>query len=76
MIRVMGWGSGVVSVMFVGILSIIAFSHLFTLMQLFAALLTVPIATTLAEAYSPHTWDSPFIYGVAGVLLIAIVSFL
>ena len=33
------------------------------------------VATTFAEAYSPHTWDTPFIFGVAGVLLIAIVAF-
>jgi dolichol kinase len=59
-----------------GILSILAFDHLFTAPQFLAALLTVPLATTFAEAYSPHTWDTPFIFGVAGVLLIAIVTFL
>lgn len=58
-----------------GILSITAFGHLFSPTQFIVALVTVPLATTLAEAFSPHTWDTPFIYGTAGVLLICIVSF-
>lgn len=58
-----------------GILSITAFGHLFSQPQFIVALITVPLATTLAEAFSPHTWDTPFIYGTAGVLLTCIVSF-
>lgn len=38
------------------------------------ALLTLPMALTLAEAFSPHTMDTPFIMGVGGTLLYAIVS--
>jgi phytol kinase len=66
---------GSLCVLFAGILSIAAFSHLFTFPQFMAAILTVPLATTFAEAYSPHTWDTPFIYGAAGLLLIGIVTF-
>ncbi len=66
---------GSLCVLITGILSIFAFSHLFTFPQFMAALLTVPLATTFAEAYSPHTWDTPFIYGVAGLLLVGIVTF-
>lgn len=66
---------GSLCVLLSGILSIAAFGHLFTFPQFIAAMLTVPLVTTLAEAYSPHTWDTPFIYCVAGVLLIGIVTF-
>ena len=66
---------GSLCVLLAGILSIAAFSHLFTFPQFMVAILTVPLATTFAEAYSPHTWDTPFIYAVAGVLLIGIVTF-
>lgn len=59
-----------------GILCIVVLSTSFTPPQFIAALVTIPIATTLAEAFSPHTWDSPFIYGVAGVLLIGIMTLL
>jgi phytol kinase len=59
-----------------GILSVVVLGSAFTLPQFIAALATIPIATTLAEAFSPHTWDTPFIYGVAGVLLIGIVTLL
>lgn len=41
----------------------------------FIALLTLPMALTLSEAFSPHTMDTPFIMGVGGTLLYAIVSF-
>lgn len=38
--------------------------------QLFLALAIVPVAMTLAEAFSPHTWDGPFLYLVGGMSLI------
>lgn len=57
-----------------GILSVVLFSAEFTSPQFIAALVTIPLAATLAEAFSPHTWDSPFIYGVTGLLLIGIVN--
>ncbi len=67
---------GSLCVFVAGILSIVVLSHEFTPPQFIAALVTIPLATTLAEAFSPHTWDSPFIFGVAGVLLIGIVNLL
>lgn len=67
---------GSLCVFVAGILSIAAFNNLFSPMQFMAALITVPLAATVAEAYSPHTWDTPFIYGTAGLLLIGIMSFL
>ncbi len=67
---------GSLCVFVAGILSIVVLGYEFTPPQFIAALVTIPLATTLAEAFSPHTWDSPFIFGVTGVLLIAIVNLL
>lgn len=53
-------------------IAILAFQHHFSSTQLITALLTIPILITLAEAFSPHTWDSPFIYGIGGISLIGI----
>ena len=55
-------------------IAILIFHHYFNSIQLIIALLTVPILITLAEAFSPHTWDSPFIYAVGGIAIIAIFS--
>lgn len=52
--------------------AILAFQQYFNSTQLMIALLTIPILITLAEAFSPHTWDSPLIYGVGGVSIIGI----
>jgi phytol kinase len=65
---------GSLCVFVAGVLSITAFYNLFSPVQFIAAVLMIPLATTVAEAYSPHTWDTPFIYGTAGILLISIVS--
>ncbi len=56
-------------------IAILAFYSYFSSLQLMAALLLVPILITLAEAFSPHTWDSPFIYAVGGISLIGIFIF-
>ncbi|CAM9977817.1 unnamed protein product, partial [Ascophyllum nodosum] len=44
-----------------------------TFWEFLAALLLLPTALTLAEAFSPHTMDTPFIMGVGGVLLYGII---
>lgn len=54
---------------------LLAFSDVFTTQQLIAALIVLPISVTLAEAYSPHTWDSPLIFLVGGLVLIGILNF-
>jgi phytol kinase len=56
----------------VGILAVIGFHHSFTTPQFIAALLTVPIFTTLAEAWSPHTWDTPYMFFVSGATLLGV----
>ena len=44
----------------------------FTTIQFVLAMLIVPIVMTLTEAYSPHTWDTPFLMftGYMSLLLI------
>jgi dolichol kinase len=39
--------------------------------QLVLALAIIPLAMTLAEAWSPHTWDGPFLYLVGGSSTVA-----
>jgi phytol kinase len=42
--------------------------------QFALALLVIPIAMTLAEARSPHTWDGPFLYLAGGLATIAVLE--
>lgn len=56
--------------------AVLAFQQYLNSIQLITALLTIPVLITFAEAFSPHTWDSPFIYAVGGVSLIGILHFL
>ncbi|MGK3983839.1 hypothetical protein WME99_12425 [Sorangium sp. So ce136] len=53
---------GSACVFFTAILLLLMFKDSFTTPQLVILLLVVPIAETLAEALSPHTWDTPFIF--------------
>ena len=39
--------------------------------QFAIALGVIPLAMTLAEAWSPHTWDGPFLYLVGGASTVA-----
>ena len=55
-------------------LVVIAFYHdAFTLQQWILALIAVPVCMTLAEALSPHTWDTPFLF-LTGYLVVFAVS--
>ena len=56
-------------------LAILAFQQYFNSTQLIVALITIPILITLAEAFSPHTWDSPLIYAVGGISMMSVVIF-
>jgi len=58
------------------LIAVIAFHPYFNPTQLLVACVTLPLLITLAEAFSPHTWDSPLIYAVGGLSLVAIVQFL
>jgi dolichol kinase len=59
-----------------GLLMILAFAGSFSGSQFWAALLIVPIATTAAEALSPHTWDTPFLFLSGGLSVLGIVILL
>ena len=60
-------------VFFTSLIVLIIFSPYFTFMQLVFALLVIPIAMTISEAFSPHTLDNPFLFLVGGALLILIL---
>jgi dolichol kinase len=66
---------GSACVLVVGVLTILLFHGSLTAPQFWLALAVVPLAMTLAEAFSPHTWDTPFLFLTGGVLLLAITSF-
>ena len=44
--------------------------------QYLFSLFVIPIMSTLAEAFAPHTWDSPFIYLVVSLLLVLVTQLL
>ena len=67
---------GSACVLGVGLLAVITFHSSFTPPQLGAALLTVPMVMTLAEAFSPHTWDTPLMLLSGSLVLLAIVTWL
>ncbi|GAB5370888.1 hypothetical protein AAMO2058_001532000 [Amorphochlora amoebiformis] len=56
------WITGVIAI-------IVLWDMFFTWYHVLCALLLVPGASTIAEAYSPHTWDTPFLLSTgAGIL--------
>ena len=57
------------------ILIVVLFHATFTPGQLVAALLVLPLLMTLAEAVSPHTWDTPFLF-LVGYLTLFGISFI
>ena len=62
-----------------GIFAILLMSGQLTSTEVLVGLLIIPIVMTLAEAFSPHTWDGPFLYlagGLSTVLVLEASSFL
>ncbi len=51
-----------------------AFAFALSPVQLAVALAVIPLAMTLAEAWSPHTWDTPILFLVGYVCLYAIAQ--
>ena len=41
--------------------------------QFVTMMIVVPVGLTVAEAFSPHSWDSPFMYAVAGMIIVPIM---
>ena len=52
---------GSACVLITGFIVIAMHADYFTTTQYALAMLSVPIIMTLTEAYSPHTWDTPFL---------------
>ena len=59
-----------------GVLTVGMFREFYSDEQFAVALGAIPMALTLAEAFSPHTWDTPFIIIVGGVILAIIEALL
>ena len=63
---------GSACVLITGFIVILMHFEYFSTIQFIFAMLLIPIIMTLTEAYSPHTWDTPFLMftGYASVILI------
>jgi dolichol kinase len=66
---------GSLCVFVTAVILLISAHSLFSKQQLTIALAIIPLASTIAEAKSPHTMDAPFIIGVSGILLAIIIRF-
>lgn len=60
---------GSACVFITSVLILLMFKSSFTINQFYAILAILPLVSTLAEAYSPHTWDTPLIFLVGFVSL-------
>ena len=65
--------AGSMCVFVVSVAGVLLFYDSFTPTQLWTALALIPIAMTLSEAVSPHTWDTPFLM-FAGAFCVAVVK--
>ncbi len=65
-------GSG--CVMAVGLVTVAVVARSLPWAPYLTILAVVPVAMTVAEAVSPHTWDAPLLYAVGGGMVLAIVA--
>ncbi len=63
---------GSACVFVVSVLTLLTYRELFTSEQFIVTIIILPIVMTLAEAFSPHTWDTPFLFLTAGIFLTGI----
>ena len=66
---------GSACVLITGFVAIAMHAEFFTEIQFALAMLFVPIIMTLTEAYSPHTWDTPFLMFTGYTSLMLIMQF-
>jgi phytol kinase len=57
-----------------GILAVFLFHGQLDGAEFLLALALIPAAMTLAEAWSPHTWDGPFLYLTGGAMTVAVME--
>ena len=66
---------GSACVLITGFIAVAMHAEFFTEIQFVLAMLFVPIIMTLTEAYSPHTWDTPFLMFTGYTSLMLIMQF-
>ncbi len=66
---------GSACVLITGFVVIAMHYEYFTPLEFILAMLLIPIIMTLTEAYSPHTWDTPFLMFTGYVSLMLIMQF-
>jgi len=66
---------GSACVFLTSVIAIVLFRPLFEPSQFIAALLIMPVVMTLTEAFSPHSWDSPFLFLVGGMSLAGVLQY-
>jgi len=68
---------GSACVFFTSIIVIIFFQSGFTSSEFISALIIFPLVMTLAEAFAPHTWDTPFLFlfGFLTLYIVKIIPF-
>lgn len=66
---------GSACVLITSLVVVIAHYTQFTSSQFTIALILIPVLMTIAEALSPHTWDTPIMFITGYVSLLGIVSF-
>ncbi len=68
---------GSLCVFITSIVVIILFQSSFNHAEFICALIVIPVVMTLAEAFSPHTWDTPFLFfvGYTSLYLIKYLPF-
>jgi len=66
---------GSACVLITGFVVIAMHYEYFTPLEFILAMLFIPIIMTLTEAYSPHTWDTPFLMFTGYVSLMLIMQF-
>ena len=69
---------GSACVFFTSFIVILFFHSSFTSAEFFSALIIFPIVMTLAEAFAPHTWDTPFLFlfGFFTIYIVKIMPFI
>ena len=66
---------GSACVLITGLIVVAMHHEYFTTTQFVLSMLLVPLLMTLTEAYSPHTWDTPFLMFTGYVSLLLIMQF-
>ena len=66
---------GSACVLITGFIVIAMHVDYFTTVQFVLAMLLVPTVMTLTEAYSPHTWDTPFLMFIGYISLLLVMQF-